>query len=401
MPPIRNCATAFAVVVSIFVAAGSAGAATVYNNIPSPLAGNYPSQSFEATQTAEFGGQVELAAGARTNPGVTVTMSSWGCQTGGWSLGTCLTTPGAVFSLPITLNIYAVNADNSVGALLASDTQAFKIPFRPSADAANCTGGNAGKWFDGTACRNGLAHNISWDLGGRNLTLPDRVIVAVMYNTSHYGYQPIGNGAPCYTGPAGCGYDSLNVAVVPNAPFVGTDPLTDAAYLSSTWSGAYNDGGLAQGILRLDANGWTTYRPAIRIETFPQQTGPAGADGSSCTVADNGDGTKTISCNDGTAVTVSDGASGATPAVTVARPNTKIVRAKIRAAKHKATFTFKGSGGTGKLTFQCRLDGKKFKSCRSSKTYRHLKRGKHVFRVRARGSNGKFDLTPASKKFKI
>ena len=53
MPPIRNCAIAFAVVVSIFVAAGSAGAATVYNNIPSPLGGNYPSVSYEATQTAD------------------------------------------------------------------------------------------------------------------------------------------------------------------------------------------------------------------------------------------------------------------------------------------------------------------------------------------------------------
>ena len=35
-----------------------------------------------------------------------------------------------------------------------------------------------------------------------------------------------------------------------------------------------------------------------------------GADGTACTVADNGDGTKTISCEDGTSVVVSDGADG-------------------------------------------------------------------------------------------
>ena len=35
-----------------------------------------------------------------------------------------------------------------------------------------------------------------------------------------------------------------------------------------------------------------------------------GVDGDSCTVADNGDGTKTISCDDGTSVTVADGADG-------------------------------------------------------------------------------------------
>jgi len=38
--------------------------------------------------------------------------------------------------------------------------------------------------------------------------------------------------------------------------------------------------------------------------------GVNGANGTSCTVSDNGDGTKTISCEDGTSVTVSDGAAG-------------------------------------------------------------------------------------------
>ena len=40
-------------------------------------------------------------------------------------------------------------------------------------------------------------------------------------------------------------------------------------------------------------------------------TGPSGTDGSSCTVTENGNGTKTIACDDGTSVTVSDGAAGA------------------------------------------------------------------------------------------
>ncbi len=43
----------------------------------------------------------------------------------------------------------------------------------------------------------------------------------------------------------------------------------------------------------------------------PGEPGPAGKDGTACTVADNNDGTKTISCDDGTSVTVSDGADGA------------------------------------------------------------------------------------------
>ena len=102
------------------------------------------------------------------------------------------------------------------------------------------------------------------------------------------------------------------------------------------------------------------------------------------------------------AATVRDGTNAtATPAVTVARPNTKLVSAKIRALQHKATFSFKGTGGKGKLSFQCKLDGNKYKSCRSAKTYKSLKPGKHVFWVRAIAADGKLDLTPVIKKFRI
>jgi hypothetical protein len=428
MRGIRNWATAVVTGAIGLTVAGTASAATVYNNIPSPLAGNYASQAFEATSTAEFGGLVELAAGARTNPVVTVTLSSWGCQNR--VSGACVTTPGSVFSHPITLNIYAVNADNSVGDLLASDTQTFKIPYRPSDDETNCPRDADGtRWYDGTFCYHGLAHSISWDLGGRNLTLPDKVIVALMYNSSDYGYQPIGAAAPCHSSSAGCGYDSLNVAVVSNTPFVGTDPLPNSAYISSLWRGAYCAGDTGDlGVLRLDAGCWTylgsDIQPAIQIDTYPLQTGPtgpagpagptgpagpagsngtSGTSGSPCTVVDNGDGSKTISCSDGTTATVNDGTSAiASPAVTIkARPQTKIVRAKILADKHRASFGFTGSGVKEKITFQCSLDGQKYKSCRSGKVYKRLKSGKHVFRVRARSSSGKLDLTPATKKFKI
>jgi len=43
-----------------------------------------------------------------------------------------------------------------------------------------------------------------------------------------------------------------------------------------------------------------------------------------------------------------------------------------------AKFVFKGSSG---LRFRCRIDGKRFSSCRSPRTYKNLKPGKHSFRV--------------------
>jgi hypothetical protein len=80
--------------------------------------------------------------------------------------------------------------------------------------------------------------------------------------------------------------------------------------------------------------------------------------------------------------------------------NTKITKATINSKKRMATFKFKGSGGFGKRTFQCKLDKKKYSSCKSGKTFKRLKLGKHVFRVRAKTS-GAVDKSPATKKFKI
>jgi hypothetical protein len=44
--------------------------------------------------------------------------------------------------------------------------------------------------------------------------------------------------------------------------------------------------------------------------------------------------------------------------------------------------------------FQCRLDAAPYKGCSSPRVYRHLKPGRHVFRVRALAA-GAVDPTPA------
>jgi hypothetical protein len=80
---------------------------------------------------------------------------------------------------------------------------------------------------------------------------------------------------------------------------------------------------------------------------------------------------------------------------------TKITKTKVNAKKRMATFKFSGSGGQGSLSFQCKLDKKKYSSCKSGKTYKKLKPGKHTFLVRAKDSRGKVDTSPATKKFKI
>src|SRR5207302_1420982 len=92
------------------VAAGSAFAESeiVYNNLPAaPPPGNVVSLGYEATQTSQFGGAVELAGVDRKGGSVIVDMSSWACETGTWK-GTpeCHTERGARFEWPLTLKVY-------------------------------------------------------------------------------------------------------------------------------------------------------------------------------------------------------------------------------------------------------------------------------------------------------
>ncbi len=77
-------------------------------------------------------------------------------------------------------------------------------------------------------------------------------------------------------------------------------------------------------------------------------------------------------------------------------PRTKILRGTINGSTAKFKFSSSEKGSK----FECRLDRKKFKPCKSPKTYKKLKPGKHVFKVRAlKGKN--VDPTPAKRKFKV
>ncbi|MEP7158946.1 MAG: hypothetical protein ABI797_05930 [Chloroflexota bacterium] len=253
--------------VASLLSSGTAMAAgtTIYNTIPSPTPGNVPSLGYEATSTSEFGDQVAFAAGPRQLREITVLMSSWGCESGGWNTNDCVTTPGATFSHAITVNVYAVGTGNSVGALAATKTQTFAIPYRPSADP-DCTGG---RWEESPAvCYNGFATPITFDLASLNVTLPNNAIVSVAYNTSHYGYAPIGDSTACYTSSGGCGYDSLNVGVVDPAltQTSGTNPAPTDAYFNTSYAPYYCDlGAGGVGVFRLDAGCWAGFKPALKV----------------------------------------------------------------------------------------------------------------------------------------
>ncbi|MFL5901208.1 MAG: hypothetical protein ACJ75S_08435 [Solirubrobacterales bacterium] len=68
---------------------------------------------------------------------------------------------------------------------------------------------------------------------------------------------------------------------------------------------------------------------------------------------------------------------------------------------HDRTPTFRFAADERGVTFQCRLDGKPYRHCRSPFTTKKLALGRHVFRVRARDDSGGVDPSPASYAFKV
>ena len=258
-------------------ASGAPALINAYNSTPTHLTANVPSVGFEASATSEFGDEVTLVGAGTHLRRVKVVMSSWGCETGSWNNNNCLTSPGASFSVPITVNVYVGTNGGAPGALLASQTRTFNIKFRPSRNTTKCTGPFAGEWWSKAdhSCYNGFAQVITFSFpGSPGINLPNDVVWTVAYNTTHYGYVPVTESAPCFTSSGGCGYDSLNVGVetFPGQPNHGTDVDPNGVYFNSSVAGVYCDGGTGGvGILRLDSDpgpcGWGLYKPLATIKT--------------------------------------------------------------------------------------------------------------------------------------
>ncbi|HWA55114.1 MAG TPA: hypothetical protein VG816_13175 [Solirubrobacterales bacterium] len=81
-------------------------------------------------------------------------------------------------------------------------------------------------------------------------------------------------------------------------------------------------------------------------------------------------------------------------------PRTKLL-GKPAKKTHDRTPTFRFSSNEAGSTFQCKLDRKRFRSCRSPFTAKRLGFGSHTFEVRARDKSGKLDSSPASYGFRV
>ena len=209
----------------------------------------YYSESLGARSETQFGTQVGFSGSARKLQTVTVAMSDWACQSGSWTDGSCSTTPGATFPVSISFNVYNVGASNAVAAQVATKTQTFAVPYRPSAVVGCDAGGGASSAkaaFRDPAgdCQNGLVSEITFAFPG--VTLPNNVIFGIAYDT---------------TGDAG----SLNVMLYPSdldnpvatQPAVGTFPLPSDIYADHTSGTTFP--------FQLNVGGYGGVQPAVQF----------------------------------------------------------------------------------------------------------------------------------------
>lgn len=87
------------------------------------------------------------------------------------------------------------------------------------------------------------------------------------------------------------------------------------------------------------------------------------------------------------------------PPTPPATPETAIAKTVISQQTRLARFLF--SSTVVGSTFQCKLDKGEFKPCSSPRAYKHLKPGRHAFRVRAVGPSGLLDESAAIGRFAI
>jgi hypothetical protein len=237
---IMFAALAVAAVTVVGSAAAGTKAGSVYNStVPNGPAANVPSLGPEAYAFNQLGNGVTFAGSARNLTSVTVGLSSWACSSGAWYSGDCSTPSGATFPQAITFNIY-----NSTGTtLLASSTQTFSIPYRPSA-SPKC---GDGRWYSPglKTCFNGFYNEVTFNFSG--VTLPNQIVYGITYNTRDFGPSPTGVAGPS---------DSLNIALVnePSDVTAGTDTT-----LGTLWE-EHSGSSFAS------TTEWAPYVPAVQFK---------------------------------------------------------------------------------------------------------------------------------------
>jgi hypothetical protein len=233
-------------------AASATPAKVVYSNlntVPAAVNGHPNEDTYSAAPFEfPFGGIVEFSHRPGVLKSLTAQVDSFTCEHGVYQLENCFTArPGKKFSYELTANVYEVGAGDKLGTLVATSTERFKIPFRPTTNT-ECPPTPEGKGF-----------GVNCDVGGylATVTFKHFLPAAVLPEQAIVTFTDTGSDSPSDVVNIGMqtSYKEWDGEFVPQPPLdggvpsVGTDPLPEDAIVR---------GELAPG-------GWAGYQPAFQV----------------------------------------------------------------------------------------------------------------------------------------
>lgn len=232
--------------------AGAAPAKVVYsdlNTVPAVVNGHPNEDTYSAAPFEfPFGGIVEFSHRPGVIRRLTAQVDSFTCEHGVYQLENCYTArPGKKFSYELTADIYEVGAGNTEGPLVASSTERFKIPYRPTTNT-ECPPTPEGKGFGVNCDVGGYLATITFKHFSPAAVLPEKAIVTFTNTGSDSATDVVNIGVQT-------SYKEWKEEFVPEAPLnggaasVGAIPFPEDAFVK---------GALVEG-------GWAGYQPVFQV----------------------------------------------------------------------------------------------------------------------------------------
>lgn len=255
------------VLLSLLVPTGFAfaGEQTIYDSLYSPQPTNVASLPYQAQQNSEVGDEISFAGSYRTLSDVTLTLSDWATYS---TYASDSSYKSSGWSLPLTLTLYNVGSNNTLGSVISSLTIDPTILWRPEPDG--CGGDPTAFTGADGSCDHGLAQNVQFNFSG--VTVPDKVIYGLSFNTQTYGANPIGVAGPYNSLNFGLNYVCTGSCATSygywDSPSIGTH----LSGLGSLWldnAGAYVNGG-TRNVFSQNYYDQYYYVPAIQFNAVPE-----------------------------------------------------------------------------------------------------------------------------------
>jgi hypothetical protein len=256
-------AIAFAAV-AINAGPASASVKVVYSNLNTVPAtvNSHPNQDTYSAAPFEFpfGGIVEFSHRPGTLKSMSAQVDSFTCEHGTYNLENCYTAnPSKKFSYELTASIYEVKEGDKEGALVATSTGKFKIPYRPTTNVT-CPQTPEGKGFGVNCDVGGYLATVKFKkFSPGGAVLPETAIVVITDTVTDRPNDVVNVGMQTsykeWDEALGPGYEGF-IAEGPadeGKPSVGADPFPGDAFVR---------GELAEG-------GWAGYQPVLQVLAKP------------------------------------------------------------------------------------------------------------------------------------